>query len=303
MELKEWISQIDELQESEQLEKEIPKEELLESLAEEIEKTILHLAKKTKKEIGVLFSGGVDSTLICYVLKKNNISFTAASIGFRDNDEQKLPDDIYSSRIISKKYDFKRVEKIYDFEEIENLFSETVKILGNDLVNVVNVGVGSVEIAGVKLLKETNPDIELVFGGLGSEEIYAGYQRHHNAINKHEECWNGLRNMYERDLLRDFAISKAFEIEWAVPFLEKNLIALSMNIPVELKITEQDNKIILREAAVKLGLEKEFAFRPKQAAQYGSRTDKAILKLAKRNGFEFKKDYLKYLLKTSLKTN
>ena len=46
-----------------------------------------------------------------------------------------------------------------------------------------------------------------------------------------------------------------------------------------------------------LGLKKEFAFRKKKAAQYGSNFDKAILKLAKKNGFKYKKEYLDYLLK------
>ena len=55
-------------------------------------------------------------------------------------------------------------------------------------------------------------------------------------------------------------------------------------------------KLILRKIANELGLKKEFAFRKKRAAQYGSRFDRAILRLGKRKGFKYKKDYLKSLL-------
>jgi asparagine synthase (glutamine-hydrolysing) len=58
------------------------------------------------------------------------------------------------------------------------------------------------------------------------------------------------------------------------------------------KMDKNNNKIILREIAEELGLKKEFAWRKKKAAQYGSNFIKGMDKLAKRNGFNYKKDYL-----------
>ena len=66
-----------------------------------------------------------------------------------------------------------------------------------------------------------------------------------------------------------------------------------MQIPGKRKLNKKYKKIILREIAQDLGLPKEFAWRKKQAAQYGSKFDKAIYKLARKNKFKFKKDYLK----------
>ena len=62
-------------------------------------------------------------------------------------------------------------------------------------------------------------------------------------------------------------------------------------------LLRQNKKIILREAAEFIGLKKEFAWRKKQAAQYGSNFVNGIEKLAKRKGFKMKKDYLMSLLK------
>lgn len=291
----EWEALIDNLRENEKA-LDLSKDEMVLELASLVENKILEMAKSVKGTVGVLFSGGVDSTLICYVLNKNNVPFLAATVGFRDNDNQKLPDDILEARKIAKQYGFNHVEKIFSFNEVSDLFFETVKILGEDLTNVVNVGVGSVEIAGIKLLQNHDSTINSVFGGLGSEEIFAGYKRHADSDDKHAECWIGLRNMYLRDLERDFAISKALNVSFLVPFLDKDIISFSMGIPIDFKINEYSKKIILRESALKLGLDKKYSFRPKKAAQYGSRTDKAISKLAKKAGFSLKKDYLAFLV-------
>ena len=146
------------------------------------------------------------------------------------------------------------------------------------------------------VLREAKKDkIKNVLGGLGSEEIFAGYERHLKAKDKHKECWDGLKNLYERDLSRDIAVSKALNINILCPFLDKELIKYAMQIDSSLKITDQEKKIILRETAVYLGLEKEFAFRKKLAAQYGSGFHKAIDKLARKNGFKLKQDYLNSL--------
>ncbi len=60
-------------------------------------------------------------------------------------------------------------------------------------------------------------------------------------------------------------------------------------------------KKILREAAVVIGLPKEFSFRKKRAAQYGARTDHALSKIARRNGFSYKKDYIVHVLQQTKK--
>lgn len=263
-------------------------------LSELIEKKILEMAKD--KHIGVLYSGGIDSTLICYILHKNNIPFKAVTIGFQDNEEQKLPEDIEQAKSIAKEIGFEYSELMLDFEEVEDLFKVTTSILGKDNSDVINVGVGSVEVAGISYLKSLG--CTHIFGGLGSEEIFAGYQRHAESSNVHEECWKGLELMYKRDLIREFSIAEHFNIILLTPFLDDEVISFAMNIPSKFKLEGDNNKIILRDAALVLGLPEIAASRKKRAAQYGSRTDKAILKLSKKSGFSLKKDYLASLFES-----
>lgn len=274
------------------------KDDLVRALAKKIEETIVRLAKEAQKkgDLAVLFSGGVDSTLIAFILQKHNIPFKAITVGFYD-EHQRVPEDIESSREVAKRLGFDWQEKLYGFDEVESLLIDTIHCMGDDLANAVNVGVGSVEVAGITALQKTHPSYTQFFSGLGSEELFAGYQRHKDAQNKHDECWRGLDLMFTRDLLRDKAIEKKYGVSFVVPFLDEDVIKLSMSIPDTYKITEEGMKIILREAAVFIGLPKEFSFRKKRAAQYGARTDHALSKIAKRNGFSYKKDYIAQVLK------
>jgi asparagine synthase (glutamine-hydrolysing) len=294
----EWETRIKNLRKEERIDNDSSREELAKGLAKVIEDRIVTQGKEalTKGKIGLLFSGGVDSTLIAFVLQKHKIPFTAVTIGFQD-DNLKEPEDITEARKTVEKIKIENYkEKILDYNEIERIFEETIKILGKELANAVNVGVGSVEVAGIKELLKINPEINQIFGGLGSEEIFAGYLRHKQASDKHEECWRGLNAMFERDLLRDFAIAENLSIEFWVPFLSEDVISFAMNIPVKYKLEKNTSKIILRESAEMIGLPKELAHRPKRAAQYGSRTDKALSKIAHHKKYKYKKEYIQSLL-------
>ncbi len=267
---------------------------------EELKKAVISAveSRMPNEPFGILFSGGIDSSLITLIAKQAKKEFICYTIGFQDNNT-KEPEDLIEARKAAKKLGIKLKEKIFDLQSTEQLFKRTIKILGSKLnnvvnvVNVVNVGVGSVEQAGIELAKQDGMNI--LFTGLGSEEIFAGYERHKKSDNKQEECWRGLKMMYERDLLRDSTISTANKIIFSTPFLDQELIKTAMRIPDRYKINHEFTKIIIREVAEELGLLKEIAWRRKRAAQYGSRMNHALTKLTRKAGFEYKKDYLKSL--------
>ena len=98
---------------------------------------------------------------------------------------------------------------------------------------------------------------------------------------------------YERDTYSDDVITMNNNIELRLPFLDKGLVEYCLKIPEKYKITGNITKVILREAALKLGLDKEIAQRKKKAAQYGSNSHKTIKKLTKQHGFKFMSEYLR----------
>jgi len=233
-----------------------------------------------------LFSGGVDSTFLAFLCKKYNLDFTCFTIGIENSQ------DIEYSKRIAEKYNFDLKYKILSLEEFEDTLKKTIQILGK--TEFVWVSVGSVLYATSQLALREN--IRVLIGGLGTEEIFAGYQRHEESAKNfellHEECWNGMKNMWERDLLRDFKIAKYLGLDVRSPYMDEAVIKEAMKIHPMYKLDNENKKIILREVAEESGLEKEYAWRKKKAAQYGSNFVRGIDKLAKKNGFSTKKEYL-----------
>ncbi len=240
---------------------------------------------------GILLSGGVDSSLlakVCKDLKKDFICYTAALEGHED-----APDLVYAKKL-AKELGLKLKIKTLKLSQIPSYLKKVIPLIEDS--NVVKAGVGLTFYAACEAAKEDN--IKVIFSGLGSEEIFGGYQRHKESSNINKECVSGLLKMYERDLYRDDVITMFHNIELRLPYLDLDLVKYSLKIPSKLKIKDDMGKFILREVAEDLGLSQEFAWRKKKAAQYGSRFHKALEKLSHKEGFKLKSDYLRQFYPT-----
>ena len=145
-----------------------------------------------------------------------------------------------------------------------------------------------------------NDNTNIIMTGLGSDSLFCGFNKHKKALENNkieEEFLEGIDNVYDVDVKRDFSIANHFKVDLVLPYLEKEFMEFSKKIDPKLKINKYHNKIILRELAFNLGLKREFAFRKKLAAQYGSGFDKAIEVFAKENMFKTKTEFLNSLLK------
>jgi asparagine synthase (glutamine-hydrolysing) len=270
---KQWIKKIDSLKTKGKTTKKELKKALVSAISDSL----------PKKKFGIMFSGGIDSALIALIAKQKKANFVCYAVGIENST------DIEAAKKAAKLLKVKLKYKVYSLKQAEDIFKKIIPIVGKD---IVSVGVGAVVYAAATLAKKDK--INILYSGLGSEEIFAGYERHKvKDINK--ECWNGLKKMYKRDLKRDLPLAKALKIKILTPFLEDNLIKTAMQIPGKEKINKKYKKVVLRKISEELGLPKSIAWRKKQAAQYGSKFDRAILRLARKNNFKFKKDYLESL--------
>ncbi len=270
---KEWVLIMESLESDKKLKN--PHKEIKKSLV----KAVL---ERAEEGCGVLFSGGVDSAVIAKILKNKGYDFTCYALGTRGSR------DLKSAKRAAKKHGFKLQTKLLRGREIEDTIPEVIQILGTH--NVIKVSVGFVVLEGLRFAKKDGCSV--VLGGLGSEEIFAGYRRHVEADDINKECWRGLKKViWKRDLTRDAAIANHVGVELRTPFLDKELIKKAMQVPGDMK-QDKLKKMILREVALELGLDREFALRKKRAAQYGSGFDKVLEKFAKINGFDYKSDYL-----------
>jgi len=257
---------------------------------EYLEKLLIESVKKRVPKghkVGVLFSGGIDSTLVAFILQKLGVEFTCYATGFYE-EGLKYPEDLVWAKEAADTFDFDftfvRVDKnVVDYELLT-----VMKIIESN--NTVKVGVALPFYFAFEKAQEDG--VKIMFSGLGSEEIFAGYQRHEQAQDINAECASGLKHMSERDLYRDDMLSMHYSMELRIPFLDKNLVQYALGISETEKIKDNMKKYILRKVALSLGVPEKYAMRPKRAAQYGSRFDNALVKLAKQKGFEKKSDYL-----------
>ena len=282
------------------------KKDVWDLLVEAVKKRI---PSSTDKKIGLLFSGGIDSTAIALVLQHLKIDFTCYTAKIEGNNMEEAQDLIYSIEI-SEKHNLNLEVAKTTIKELEEHTIEVMKLIeSNDYIKV------SVALPFYLACERAKKDkIDIMFSGLGSEEIFAGYRRHKQAQDPNKECFEGLKIMHLRDLYRDDVITMNFTQELRVPFLDKNLIDYSLKIPEKYKLdlkkieeikdrvygephlnSEVRSKIVLRDVIRdKTTLEEKYIERQKKAAQYGSKFDKGLLRLAKNTKIN-KQEYLDQL--------
>ncbi len=254
--------------------------------------TSLLLDKAIQKRVpahkfGLLFSGGVDSTYLAKYFKDHNYDFTCYTAILEDGNSQ--APDLIAAKLAAEKLGLNLVIVAIKLKEIPFYLQQIVPLIEDS--NVVKVGVAlpffiACQAAG-------NAGCKVIFSGLGSEEIFAGYDRHKSSSNINQECLSGLLKLYERDLYRDDVITMENGLELRLPYLDQELVSYVLKIPGRYKIKEPVTKLILRHLALEKGLPEQVAFRKKTAAQYGSRFDWALGKLAKQHKISSKSQYLK----------
>lgn len=255
----------------------------LDKAAEEIKELFLDAVEKRVPDgdIGLLFSGGVDSTLIAATLQELDVDFTAYTSGIQHGNVN-APRDVEWAREIAEEMDIDLEVHESNLEEVENALPKTTDWISS--TSVVKNGVA------LPFHFALSGEEQVVMSGLGSEQLYAGYHRQQGYLNK--ECLSGLRRIFEGDLYRDNVISFRNGYEIRLPFLDHELIRHALTIPEDYKVNEEYRKYVLRKAAEKLGVPEKVAWRKKTAAQYGSNFDKAIDRLTKNNNFDHKQEYL-----------
>lgn len=259
----------------------------LEEASEEIKELFLDAVEKRipESEVGLLFSGGLDSTLVAAALQELDKDFTAYTAGIQHGNVS-APRDYEKAKEVAEEMDFSLKRYETSLEEVENVLPQLCDWIST--TNVVKLGVALP--FHFSLQQSEKVSEQVIFTGFGSEQLYAGYARQQGYLNK--ECLSDLRCIFHEDLYRDNVVSFRHGRELRVPFLDEKLVEHALSIPEDMKRTEEYRKYVLRKAAEKLGVPETVVWRKKVAAQYGSNFDKALDKLTKESEFNHKQAYV-----------
>ena len=229
-------------------------------------------------DVGVIFSGGVDSSILAMLLKdisyNKKLNITLYAVG-REGSK-----DLEAARYATEYLDLPLKTQLITEELIKEHVGEVVHAIGDD--NLMKVGVGLTTYFATKLACEDG--IKVAILGQGADELFGGYNRYLKSFEENTlefEIRQDISNMYHVNLERDDACAMLNSVELRLPFLDEKLVEYAINLPIKYKISGPGDilrKNILRKLAFNEGLDTEIAYRPKKAAQYGTGIDKILRK-------------------------
>ena len=247
------------------------KNELKELLISSVEKRTYGLSR-----VGIIFSGGVDSTLIAKISDDLGVDTTLYTVGHETSSDIKFARKTAADMHLPLKI------KTLDVVDIKR-YTELV-LNAIEEFNIMKLGVGMPAYVASEMAYSDG--VKVVMSGQGADEIFAGYHRYIQFyIDKGEKVQEDLikdvRNLYHVNLQRDDAVTMANSVELRVPYLDSELVDKALKVPMEYKLDKREDnlrKCILREIASDMGVPPEIVRRPKKAAQYGSGINKILVK-------------------------
>jgi asparagine synthase (glutamine-hydrolysing) len=231
--------------------------------------------------ICTILSGGIDSTIITYILSKINPNIEAFVVNVwpKKRTNKEVKDDLYYARLAAKEFGIKLHEINVDRKNIEDILAESVWASETHKWTQVSPAVAQLFLAW----KIRRKGYKVVFGGEGADEIFASYGDVFRfcwpvPLHYHQKRVNLINNLHKTNLIRtNKAMMYGGEIELRTPFLNKKLIDFGLRIPTKYRDENGGNgkimKYILRKAFDEDIKNKELLWRPKKTFQVGCHTD------------------------------
>jgi len=199
------------------------------------------------RPIGCLLSGGLDSSIItyilCHLLGPENVR--TYSIGIEGSADLK-----YAKKVASF-LGTNHTEVKFTPEEGLSAIPEVIYNLESYDITTVRASVG-MYLLGKYISKNTTDKV--IFSGEGSDELLCGYLYFHYAptgTDAHDESLRLISDLYKYDALRADRCISSHGLELRVPFLDKDVINFCTSIHGHLKQpTDGMEKKLLREQFV-----------------------------------------------------
>jgi asparagine synthase (glutamine-hydrolysing) len=245
--------------------------------AEQLLRSIQNSTKEyvAGRAVGVLFSGGLDSTIIARVASEYG-PVSLYTIGIEG------AHDLIMGEKTAAELELPFNPIVLDEKAIIANLVPLSKLLMDSSPLPLSYEMPLFVVAS--LSKET-----VLLSGQGADELFGGYSRY--LLMDSDQLAKGMKRDLENLLLRgvdnEQRIASHFQKTIHHPYLHPDVIREATLLPTDQCVDGQSRKVVLREVARLLGLDK-VADRPKKAAQYGSGIMRVMKAEAKRLGVGLK---------------
>jgi len=243
---------------------------LLESLAEDVPEGYV-----------TAFSGGLDSALVAYAAKENELKPELITVGLKGQAE------LEHARQVAKELGLEITVRELSQSEIMDRLGEVVETVESTDPTVIG---HSVPLFFVCEVAEEMGMGHLLVGQL-SDELFAGYGRFEELALKHhfleakKEVLRSVLAAATNDFEPGDKLAVSHRLELQSPFAYLPLVDYALGIPISLKLRLIGDgvvrKYILRRLAASWKLPESVVNRPKKAVQYSTGVQKVLLKEAK----------------------
>lgn len=205
----------------------------------------------TDRPIACLLSGGVDSSLVCGIIRQllpKDKPLETYSIGMAGASDKEHIEKV--AKFINSNHTHVELPK----EDFLTAIPEVIRLVETYDTTTVRASVGNYLIA--KYISE-NSDAKVIFNGDGSDELFGGYKYFLNCPNKYEfnkERKRLLNDIHYFDVLRSERSISVNGLEARTPFLDKELVSYVMTLCHDLTFTnknstknEKDSKYLFNE--------------------------------------------------------
>ncbi len=191
------------------------------------EKEALYLTKKTLKEsidkrlsasdtdVGVLVSGGLDSSLIVALAKDKFPNLKTYSIGFDDDQEEKGSEFYFSDQVVEK-FNTNHKKFIINNDSVLHKLPDAFKSMSEPMV-------AQDAIAFFMLSELVSKEVKVVLSGQGADEAFAGYFWYQNIALEKNHHKNFAKHYFDRsnDEMKSF-LNINFDEDFSLKMIEKN---------------------------------------------------------------------------------
>ncbi len=235
------------------------------------------------QKVMVAFSGGLDSSVIAVLARHCGMNVNLVSVGLENQPE------VSFAKSAAEALGLPLHLQTYTISDVERVLPKVLWIIEEP-----NIVKASIAIPFYWTAENASKlGFKILLAGHGGDEVFGGYQRYlkeydqSGAAALQNIMYRDVANSYRTNLQRDNQVCSFHKVELRVPFLDRDVVHLSLSLPLNLKIESAEDwlrKRVLRQVAQNLGMPTFIATKTKKAIQYSSGVNKAIQKLARRRG-------------------